>query len=298
MANLFGSVAAGRVGRMVREGTTLRIEPPEECDSLVVIMHGLGDTADGFADVAQMFSPRMPKTRFILPTAPRQPVTLNRGMIMTSWYDIVGLGDRTIEECEGIEESAASIREILDKEHASSGIPYNRMVVAGFSQGGSLSLYLSLQQPAEKKLAGVLAMSGYLAGFKKFKITPGVEDTPILHQHGMADPMVQFKWAEFTRDKIRELGATGYELDPYRGLTHSVSPDELANGLAFLQKVLPALEASGSAQAASTNYEDMSVAELKAAIQTGGLGTQAVGLLEKEDLVKFLKENQPSKDEL
>jgi lysophospholipase-2 len=125
-----------RTPKVVRDGSsnTISIIPPSGTHSSTIVwMHGLGDSADGFFDVAQMLSTQMPYTKFILPTAPSQPVTLNGGMVMNSWYDIKGLGDRAAEECEGIEESVSIVRKILEKEN-SIGIPYNRMVLAGFSQ--------------------------------------------------------------------------------------------------------------------------------------------------------------------
>ncbi|GBG25039.1 Acyl-protein thioesterase 1 [Hondaea fermentalgiana] len=289
-------MATSKMGKMSREGTTILIEPPETADSVVVIMHGLGDTANGFADVAQMFSARMPTTKFILPTAPTQPVTLNRGMRMPSWYDIVSLGGGPSETFEGIEDSAQRIRGILDQEHE-KGMPYNRMVLAGFSQGAAMSLFTGLQLPAEKKLAGLLVMSGYLAGYNKFKLTPGLEDTPVLHQHGTSDQVVSFDMGDRTQKRVQELGATDYTLEPYKGMSHSVSPEELGSGLAFLQKVLaPAKDAAKESGAGTKTVDDMSVTELKAAIEQGGLGTKAVGLVEKEDLVKLLKESQATKE--
>ena len=89
-------------------------------------MHGLGDSAEGFADVAQMWSRQLPYAKFVLPTAPTQPVTLNGGMPMPSWYDIEGLSERTNENCNGIEESRATVMGILDAE-AAAGLPYSRM---------------------------------------------------------------------------------------------------------------------------------------------------------------------------
>lgn len=87
----------------------------------------------------------MPHLKFVLPTAPTQRVTMNMGAPMPSWYDIVGLDERSNENCKGIEESQAKIKAILQKEHEETGLPYSRMVLAGFSQGGALSLFTGLQ---------------------------------------------------------------------------------------------------------------------------------------------------------
>jgi predicted esterase len=96
-------------------------------------MHGLGDSADGFSDVAEMFSSQLPHVKFILPTAPSSPVTLNGGMVMNSWYDIVGLDDRASETCDGLDDSRNIVNAIVQQEVA-LGIPHSRIVLAGFSQ--------------------------------------------------------------------------------------------------------------------------------------------------------------------
>jgi lysophospholipase II len=96
-------------------------------------MHGLGDSADGFADVAEMLSTQLPYVKFILPTAPSSPVSLNGGMVMNSWYDIVGLDDRAAETCDGLDESRRIVTNIIESEVA-AGIPHSRIVLAGFSQ--------------------------------------------------------------------------------------------------------------------------------------------------------------------
>jgi predicted esterase len=81
-------------------------------------MHGLGDSADGLADLAEMWAQRLPYIKFILPTAGNRPVTLNGGMRMNAWYDIVGLDDRASESCEGIEDSVERVKTILHQERA------------------------------------------------------------------------------------------------------------------------------------------------------------------------------------
>merc|ERR1712232_104602 len=86
-----------------------------------IFMHGLGDTANGFAGVCHSFAVEMPHVRFICPTAPVAPVTLNGGMLMTSWYDIKGLDGRSLESCDGIEESKAIVEGLLEKEASAVG---------------------------------------------------------------------------------------------------------------------------------------------------------------------------------
>lgn len=182
----------------LRRGDTVSVSPKNEADQsgLVVICHGLGDTAEGFVDVAEHLATAMPHLKFILPTAPTQPVTMNMGMPMPSWYDITGLDERANENCAGIDQSQTRVQQILAEEHASTGLPYRRMVLAGFSQGGALSLFTGMQLPSEQRLGGIVVMSGYLPAAAQFQITPGLEDTPIMHCHGEADPMVVVNMAK------------------------------------------------------------------------------------------------------
>ena len=266
MASFFSSAAAST--RVVRDRATntITVNAAEKADALVVLAHGLGDTAEGFADVAQMFSQKLPKVKFVLPTAPTQPVSLNMGMKMPAWYDITGLSDRANEECEGIEDSMKTIQKIMDEQHENEGIPYNRMILTGFSQGGALSLVTGYQLEKEKKVGGVVCMSGYLAGgAKKFKLTPGLEDTPVVHFHGTSDPMVKYEWAELTETQLKEQGASNYKLVPIQGMPHTVFPEELGMVLDFIESCL-------EEKASATEFE-------KAEVR---LGEEAVKILDKQ----------------
>lgn len=271
----------------------ITVAPRDESkqSALVVISHGLGDTAEGFADVAEHLSKVFPYCKFILPTAPTQPVTMNMGMAMPSWYDITGLDERSNEECRGITESRNTISSILKEEHEKNGLAYNRMVLMGFSQGGALSLFTGLQLEKEQKLAGLVVLSGYLAGSKHFKLTNGLEDTPIFHGHGTADPMVIYAMATKTQQMVQALGVTNYSLKPYQGMQHTVIPEEIQNVAAFLQQVIPE---DANSFVRVKDPSEMSVKELKAAIRNAGLGSKAVGLMEKSEFVKLLQEYRNS----
>lgn len=217
----------------------MTVAPKNEAEQsgLVVICHGLGDTAEGFVDVAQHLATELPHLKFILPTAPTQPVTMNGGMPMPSWYDITGLDERSNENCAGIDRAQTTVKDILAQEHAATGLPYRRMVLAGFSQGGALSMFTGLQ--LEHKLGGIVVMSGYLPAAAQFQITPGLEDTPILHCHGEADPMVVVDMAQKSQAMVLSKGAASYDLKTYPGLVHSVSIEEIADVKGFLQNTLP-----------------------------------------------------------
>ena len=204
---------------------------------------------------------------------------------MPSWYDITGLDERANENCKGLEESQQTIKTILEKEHSATNLPYSRMVLAGFSQGGALSLFTGMQ--LSQKLAGILMLSGYVPAASKFNITPGLEDTPILHCHGASDPMVTIAVAQKSQELLAEKGAKEYSLKSYPGVVHTVSMEEVSDVKEWLQKVLPP---DDSCRITVKDPSEMSVKELKAAIRKAGLGQQAVGLMEKQEFVKLLQD--------
>lgn len=274
-----------------RNDGTITVSPKNEASqsALIVICHGLGDSAEGFVDVAEQLVTVMPYCKIVLPTAPTQPVTMNMGMSMPSWYDIVGLDERSNENCKGITESSETVRAILAKEHSTNGLPYSRMVLAGFSQGGALSLFTGLSLEKEQKLAGVACLSGYLAGSKIFKLTEGLEDTPVFHGHGEADPMVLYQMAVRTKEELVSRGVRNYDLRSYAGLQHSVGPEELRDLVGFLKGVLPDDE---TCRIKVKDPADMSVKELKAAIRNAGLSARTVGFMEKSEFVKLLTEHR------
>mmetsp|Transcript_21091 Transcript_21091/g.58668 ORF Transcript_21091/g.58668 Transcript_21091/m.58668 type:complete len:235 (-) Transcript_21091:171-875(-) len=233
----------------------------------------------------------MPYAKFILPTAPTQPVTMNMGMSMPAWYDIKGLDERANESCKGIVESRDRITKIMKDEHDATGLPFARMLLAGFSQGGALSLWTGLQLPAEQRPAGIVVMSGYLAAAGQFTLTPELKDLPIFHGHGQMDPMVQFSYAQKTQKRLQDAGLTNYELKAYP-IQHSVSPSEIADVLKFIQKVLPP---DDTCTIKLKDPSEMSVKELKAAIRKAGLASKAIGFMEKREFIQLLQNHRAGK---
>jgi lysophospholipase-2 len=237
----------------------------------------------------QHFSKHMPYVKFILPTAPTQPVTMNMGMNMPSWYDITGLDERSNENCNGIDDSRERISNILKTEHESTGLPYERMVLAGFSQGGALSLFTGFQLP--EKIAGVVVLSGYLPAARKFKVTPGLEQIPVLHCHGTQDPLVNYALAQKTKEKVGAVGVKSYTIKSYP-LGHTVDWKELSDVLTFLKAILPP---DDSCKIKLKDVHEMSVKELREAIRKSGLGHKAVGLMEKSEFVQLLQDHRDGK---
>lgn len=229
----------------------------------------------------------MPHVKFILPTAPTQPVTMNMGMSMPSWFDITGFDERSNERVKGIDESQGRIKDILDKEHAATGLPYSRMVLAGFSQGGALSLYTGLQM--EQPLAGVVVLSGWLASTGTFQLKQ--KDVPIWHGHGSQDPLVPYPMAKKTEQILTSMGVKSYSLNTFP-IPHTVSPEELRKLMQFVSQVLPP---DDTCKIQLKDPKEMSVKELKAAINKAGLGAKAVGLMEKSEFIKLVEDHRAGK---
>jgi len=203
------------------------LEPSAAATATVIVLHGLG--ADGFdfvPIVRELNIPANLPVRFIFPHAQVRPVTLNNGYVMRAWYDIKSLGGSGPEDDVGIRESAASISKRVD-EQAASGIAPDRVVIAGFSQGGAIALQAGLRYP--QRLAGVLALSTYLPLRNTLQVeaSPANRDVPILMCHGTYDGVVPAAMGVASRDILLKLG---YEVE-WRNypMDHSVSPTEITD---------------------------------------------------------------------
>lgn len=154
----------------------------------VIWLHGLGDSGDGFLPVAaQLALPDELGVRFIFPHAPIQPVTLNGGMAMRSWYDIKSMDLENRADEAGVRESAAKIEQLIEQELA-SGIAADKIILAGFSQGGVISLHLAPRY--SKKLAGVMALSTYMCVPNKFADEAKHTNLNVFMAHGRHDDVV------------------------------------------------------------------------------------------------------------
>jgi phospholipase/carboxylesterase len=211
------------------------IEPKTPATATVILLHGLGADGNDFVPiVSEMRLPSSMAVRFIFPSAPSIPVTINGGYVMPAWYDITELNiDRKIDTTQLID-AAEQIRRLIDRE-IDRGIPSNRIVLAGFSQGGAVSYQTALtyMQP----LAGLLCMSTYFA--TRDTITPNSanKNLPIFICHGSRDPMVPERLGLEAREKLVAMGySVEYKSYP---VEHSVCPEEIADMSQWLQRVLP-----------------------------------------------------------
>eukprot|EP00276_Gloeochaete_wittrockiana_P010990 CAMPEP_0184656196 /NCGR_PEP_ID=MMETSP0308-20130426/15947_1 /TAXON_ID=38269 /ORGANISM="Gloeochaete witrockiana, Strain SAG 46.84" /LENGTH=222 /DNA_ID=CAMNT_0027093197 /DNA_START=143 /DNA_END=811 /DNA_ORIENTATION=- len=212
------------------------VKPKQKHTATVIFLHGLGDTGHGWADVAPDFQAAVPYCKFIFPTAQVRPVTLNGGMPMPAWFDILGLSDSSQEDEKGIEEAGHRISSMIEAE-VKAGVPANRIVVGGFSQGGVISLYTALMGP--NAIAGVVALSCWLPLAEKIKkVSLASRKLAIFQAHGDSDPLVRLSWGQATNAQLKAIGAEA-EFHLYRGMAHSACPQEMEDIAAFLKKTLP-----------------------------------------------------------
>jgi phospholipase/carboxylesterase len=216
---------------------TIEIETAPSPDAAVIWLHGLGADGNDFVPVVPEIVRRAERAwRFVFPHATARPVTINGGMHMRAWYDIVGF-DRTAAEDEaGFRDTDRAIQQLISKE-MERGIPANRIVLAGFSQGGAVALHTALRYP--ERLAGVMALSTYLplASRLAAERTPANVGIPIFMAHGLADPVLPISVGSESRDRLKALRYI-VEWHQYP-MGHSVCGAELADIRAYLFRVLP-----------------------------------------------------------
>ena len=206
----------------------------------VIWMHGLG--ADGYdfvPVVKEMDVNTLPGLaggiRFIFPHAPMRPVTINGGMVMRAWYDIKMVDLVRQEDDAGLRASQVECEKLIAREVA-RGIPAQRIVIAGFSQGGAIALQTGLRHP--EKLGGLMVLSSYLPLAASAAAEAGVasRQTPIFMAHGRSDPMINLDRAEKSRDQLEQLGcAVEWRVYP---MEHSLCVEEIADIRTWLGRVL------------------------------------------------------------
>ncbi|KAI4249952.1 MAG: hypothetical protein LQ352_005470 [Teloschistes flavicans] len=210
----------------------------------VIWAHGLGDQGSGWLPMAENFRRRgkFEEVAFVFPNAPQIPITVNFGMRMPGWYDIVAFDDLAQQQDQpGIFRSRDYFHSLI-KAEMDKGIPSNRIVLGGFSQGGSLSIFAGLCSPSP--LAGIFGLSSYLLLGPSLPqlLTPQNKSantpTPVFMGHGDVDPLVRLEWGQETAKVLRELGWT-VDFRMYRGLQHSADPKEMDDLENWLGERLP-----------------------------------------------------------
>jgi len=205
----------------------LEVNTSQSAEYSVIWMHGLGADRHDFEPIVPYLGlPPDLAVRFIFPHAMRRPITINGGMVMRAWYDIVEISTSRGQDEAGIAHSAQQVRALIGRE-IERGIPASKIVLAGFSQGGAMALHVGLRYP--QKLAGIMVLSGYLL-FPEHLAQERSEanaTTPVFVGHGTMDPMVPLTLGKATVTAL-QAGQWPVEWHSYP-IPHSVSPPEIAD---------------------------------------------------------------------
>ncbi len=202
----------------------------------VIILHGLGADGNDFVPfTSELDLSAIGPVRFVFPHAPTRPVTINGGYVMRAWYDILGVDLVKREDEEGLRESQAQIAALIDREVA-RGMPANRIVLGGFSQGCAMTLQTGLRYP--QRLGGLLGMSGYLplASSLEAERSDANRLAPVFMAHGQFDDIIPITRATGSRDALHKLG---YDVEWHDyPMPHSVVMEEITDISRWLVKVL------------------------------------------------------------
>lgn len=217
--------------------TPLILEPSQAADSCVIWLHGLGADRYDFEPVAKMLQQQLSKTRFVLPQAPTQPVTINGGWAMPSWYDILAMNPARAISMEQMETSAQTVIGLIENQR-DGGIDPARIILAGFSQGGAVvyhTAFLRWQGP----LGGLMALSTYAPTFTDdLQIEESRRKLPVLCLHGSQDQVVLPQMGRAAHDALAHLDVpvTWHEYP----MGHEVMMEEIQDIGAWLKQVLNA----------------------------------------------------------
>ena len=202
----------------------------------IIVLHGLGADGNDFVPIAQQLDlSAVGHVRYVFPSAMVRPVTINNGYRMRAWYDILGVDLVRREDEAGLRESQAEIEALIAKE-IEQGIPANRIILMGFSQGCAMTLMTGLRHP--DRLAGLVCLSGYLplADKTAAEVNAANADVPIFMAHGLQDPVVQLARGQASREQLEKLG---YKIDWHEyPMPHSVCAEEVEDLAVWLRKQL------------------------------------------------------------
>lgn len=220
---------------MYSELTTIEIQPQAEHQYSVIWLHGLGADGHDFEDIArQLQLSTAPHIRFIFPNAPIQPVTVNGGMKMRAWYDILAMNLEREVDVDGIYQSAKLIEQLIARERQ-QGIAAERILLAGFSQGGVIALHAGLRYP--ERLAGIVGLSCYLPTIEQLNTEASItgKQTPIFMAHGILDSIVAVEAGKNVFDALHQQ-AYVIEWHDYV-MEHSVCIEEVEHISNFINRV-------------------------------------------------------------
>lgn len=216
--------------------TVVEIETDDSPAYAIIWLHGLGADGNDFVPIVnELELPSGASVRFIFPHAPERPVTINNGYVMRAWYDIYHADFNDHQDKSGIQGSQKTVDALIEKEMR-RGIPSNRIVLAGFSQGGAMALQAGLRQ--SNPLAGIIALSCYLplAESLAAEASSANAATPIFMAHGNYDPVVPMILAMKSKEKLL---ASGYSLEWHEyPMAHTVCGQEIADISRWLRRIM------------------------------------------------------------
>jgi phospholipase/carboxylesterase len=208
----------------------------DQAEYSIIWLHGLGANGHDFEPIVpELNLPTAVKMRFVFPHAPQLPVTINSGVVMPAWYDIVSPDFAQQEDETGIRHSQQHIDALIQRENA-RGVATDNIIIAGFSQGGAIALHTGLRYP--QRLAGILALSSYLPLVQTVRQEASEinQALPIFMAHGSHDSIVPLRLGEDSRHYLEQFGYQP-EWKTYF-MEHSVCPDEIRDISQWLFKVL------------------------------------------------------------
>ena len=214
----------------------IEIETAPAPRASVIWLHGLGADGHDFEPIVPELGlpPTLP-VRFVFPHAPMRAVTINGGMVMRAWYDVVDAGGARREVEPGVRESQRRIEALIERERT-RGVPAASIVLAGFSQGGAMALHAGLRYA--ERLAGILALSCFLplADTLTAEASAANRETPIFMGHGTHDPLIPLARGVQARDLVVALG---YRVSWHQyPMPHAVCAEEIADVARWLRDTL------------------------------------------------------------
>lgn len=204
---------------------TVEITTGKSPTATIIWLHGLGADGHDFEPIVPELAPQdQLELRFVFPHAPMRPVTINAGFVMRAWYDIVSIDRAGPQDEKGVMESAAAVEALVARERK-RGIAAERIVIAGFSQGGAIALHTGLRHA--ERLAGIIALSTWLPLASRLDAERDAANwgLPIFMAHGTLDPIVP---EQLGRESAEHLAGLGYDVEwrSYQ-MPHAVCPEEI-----------------------------------------------------------------------
>ncbi|TKB47103.1 alpha/beta hydrolase [Thalassotalea mangrovi] len=183
---------------------TIKVEPKQQATACVIWLHGLGADGHDFEPIVpELHLPETLPIRFIFPHSPQMPVTINGGMVMPAWYDILDMSVERKVDVMQLTQSAMAVQALID-EQVASGIAAERIILAGFSQGGAVAYQAALTYP--KTLGGLLTMSTYFATKDSIQLNDANRNIDICIMHGSQDPVVNPMLGTQAKSVLETLG--------------------------------------------------------------------------------------------